>query len=221
MLLGVLASTAAGCAGFSEALRDRTGWEFGGQPPTVEFGCERPLLRSEKRLSGEGEGARPIIVEAAADPDRVLVGKLKAGMYDIPLFVSGPRPNEVLRRDVQAELRRRGLAVDGEAPTANLTLHVGVTMIGTDWLPGHWYQFTRTLRGQLVFRAALRRGAESLWSRTFEAQDEARYRYDLASNHAKLLGEAYCRCLEQFDQALDGPEFEGAVRGVAAGETGS
>jgi hypothetical protein len=221
MLVGVLASTAIGCAGFGEGLGDRTGATYAGQPPTIEFACKRPFLRSEKPMPPRGASARSITVEADPDLDTVKVGELIAPTYNFPILISGPRPNAVLSRDVETGLHCRGLAADGEAPTAGLTLHVGITMLGTEWVPGHWYDLTRILRGHVVFRAVLRRDAETLWSRVFEAQDEGRYGYDLASNHEKLLSEAYCRCLDQFDQALDGPEFSRAVRGAAAVGPGS
>ena len=221
MLVGVLASTAAACASFGEGLRDRTAATYAGRPPTIEFACERPFFSSEKPSPARGASASPITVEADPDPDTVKVGELVAPMYNFPILVSGPRPNAVLSRDVETRLRCRGLTADGEAPTASLTLHVGITMLGTEWVPGHWYDLTRILRGHVVFRAVLRRDAETLWSGVFEAQDEGRYGYDLASNHEKLLSEAYCRCLEQFDQALDGPEFERAVRSAAAVGPGS
>ena len=216
MVLALLASI-AGCAGCSDVVQERTQVQLAGQPPTVELACERTALRSEERLPGEWESAGPIAVEADPDPDIVPVGWLNAPMQDVPILISGPRPNTVLSRDVETELRRRGFPVTSEAPTANLTLHVGVTMLGTEWLPGHWYDFTRTLRGHAVVRMALRHGTDVLWSKVFEAHDEARYAYDRSSNHAKLLGEAYCRCLEQFDRALDDPEFETAVRRAEAG----
>jgi hypothetical protein len=214
--LGVLASI-AGCAGFSQVTQERIQVQLAGEPARIELACERPVVRSDERVPGTWKRVTPMIVAAEPDPDTVQVGWLTVPMQDAPILISGPRPNAVLSHDIETALQRRGFLVAGEMPGEHLTLHVGMTMLTTEWVPAHWYQFSRTLRGHVVFRAALRRGADTLWNKTFEAYEEARYAYDRTSNHAKLLGEAYCRCLEQFDRALDGPEFEAAVRGAAEG----
>ena len=211
-----------GCAGFNEAYRDRVGWEIGGQPPKVTFACERPLRHSEARVSGEGTIA--ITVEREPDPDMVEAGELSgswmawvAGRDRIPVLVNGPLPNEVLSRDVEAELRRRLFTVDGETAAKNLTLRVGMTVFGTERVPARWYELTMNLRAVVAFRAELRRGDETLWGQDFAAEEQARHGYDLTSYRMKLLSEAYCRCLEQFAEALDDPEFDRALRSEPPG----
>lgn len=205
-----------GCAAFNEAYRDRVGWELGNRTPTIRFECSRPLLHSGERKVGGN--LPPIVVEADRDLAVVQAGQLTGswiawvqGRYEIPILLTGPMPNAVLSRDVEAALSRHGISVKNA--TTALRLKVGITEFSAVRSPARWTELTFTLQGRVAFRAELRREGETLWDGAFAGGDQMSFAYDLASYRAKVLSEAYCQCLDQFDRALNDPGFEQAVRG--------
>jgi hypothetical protein len=205
-----------GCAAFNEAYRDRVGWELGDRTPTIRFECSRPLLHSGERKVGGT--IPPIVVEADRDLAVVQAGQLTGswiawvqGRYEIPILLTGPMPNAVLSRDVEAALSRHGISLENAAHA--LRLQVGITEFSAVRSPARWTQLTFTLQARVAFRAELRRDGETLWDGAFAGSDQMSFAYDLASYRAKVLSEAYCQCLDQFDRALDDPGFEQAARG--------
>lgn len=212
-VITLIALVTYGCSAFSEAARDRLGWQFAGRKPSLQLRCETPSP-APGPPEGVGSPAR-LMVRGGSDPvGRAVVGELfRWGALperETPIVLEGSA-NDVLAADVKRILVRNGFTLTEDAQAASAVLDTAIAGLNVKGVPGQLTDMKGTIRARAAFHAALTRDATVVWKDYFEGDDEMRVAYFLTSDSERTLGRAYCRALDWFEEAVRAPTLRGAI----------
>jgi hypothetical protein len=171
-LIAALARALTGCAGFSDAYRDRVRE----RRPTALIGC---TTADDSAPAAATSVAARIFVEPTPDRTPTIIGRLfdRNALDPIPVSIAGPGPNAVLADDVRRSLRDLGYAVLDEPGTGVATLGVSTRHLLVECIEASGLDLHGTVRAVIELRLTL-----GEWHAAAAGADERRVLYFAAAD---------------------------------------